>query len=521
MSIQLPEYHTQEDFLVRSKKLEEIRKLGINPYPYKYEPTDSVQEILNKFKDQEVGHFDAAASGTTPPVKAAGRIVLFRAMGKNAFAQIQEEGFRIQLMFNRDLTQVEGLDPAQTQEKPIKFIEKKLDLGDIIGVEGHLFFTQKGELTIFVKKVTLLCKTLLSLPEKHSGLADKGVLHRKRWLDLITNKDSLEKFQLRSKVIKSIREYLDQANFMEVETPILQHVYGGAEAQPFITNLHASHQDMFLRISLEIPLKKLIVGGHLKVFEIGKVFRNEGIDQTHNPEFTLLEAYASYWDYNDLMTFVEKMFETIALKLFKTTKLTIPFDGKETTIDLKAPWKRMTMKEALLEYGQIDADKLSDEEMRKILIEKKHLPSKELKNKTRGSLIALLFEGFSEASLIQPHHITDHPLETTPLCKGLRNPSSKEKLVERFESFILATEFTNAYSELNDPVLQRELLVEQAQKKAAGDKEASPLDEDFIEAICQGMPPTGGFGIGIDRMVMLFAQTASIKDVLYFPLTKE
>lgn len=518
MSIKLPEYQTQEDFQIRSKKLEEIKALGINPYPHKYTPTNTVQEIPTKFKDQEIGHFDDAASGTTPQVTAAGRLVLFRAMGKNAFAQIQEEGHRIQLMFNRDLTKVEGLPES---EKAIKFIEKKLDLGDIIGVEGNLFYTQKGELTIFVKKVTLLCKTLLPLPDKHSGLTDKGVLHRKRWLDLITNKESLDRFFLRSKVVKTLRKYLDNAKFLEVETPVLQHVYGGAEAQPFTTELHALHQEMFLRISLEIPLKKLIVGGHLRVFEIGKVFRNEGIDQTHNPEFTELEAYAAYWDYNDLMSFVEKMFETISLELFSTTKLTFDLEGKETTIDLKAPWKRLTMKEALLEYNQIDVDKLSDDEMKKTLIEKTHLTAENLKGKTRGHFISHLFSEFSEPYLIEPHHITDHPIETTPLCKLHRDPKqSQEKFVERFESFILGTEFTNAYSELNDPVLQRELLVAQAKKKAAGDKEASPLDEDFIEAICQGLPPTGGFGLGVDRMVMLFAKTSSIKDILYFPLLK-
>lgn len=513
-----PKYHSHEDFQIRLQKLEEIKKLGINPFPHKYTPDHSIQKVLQQFEGKEVGHFDDAAAGSTPKVKIAGRLVLFRAMGKNAFGHLQEEGRRIQIMFNRDLTEVDGLPE---NEPAIKFIEKKLDLGDIIGVEGNLFYTQKGELTIFVKKTTLLCKTLLPLPDKHSGLADKGVLYRKRWLDLLTHKESLDRFMLRSKVIQILRKYLGSAGFLEVETPVLQHVYGGAEAQPFITELNALHQEMFLRISLEIPLKKLIVGGHLKVFEIGKVFRNEGIDQTHNPEFTELEAYAAYWDYNDMMSFVEKMFETIALELFKTTKITFQLNGQDTEIDLKAPWKRLSMKEALLHYNKINVDNLSEEEMKKILLDKAHITTDKLKGKTRGHLIAELFKELSETHLIQPHHIIDHPIETTPLCKLHRDPAkAKEKLVERFESFILGTEFTNAYSELNDPILQRELLVEQANKKAAGDKEASPLDEDFIEAVCQGMPPTGGFGLGVDRMVMLFAKTGSIKDILYFPLVK-
>ncbi len=518
MTTTMPDYQTYEDYQIRLKKLNEIKQLGINPYPHKYSPSDTIKNILKNCKEKKIGHFDDAAAEQTPKAKIAGRMVLFRAMGKNAFAHLQEKGARIQLLFNRDLTEIEGL---AKEEKALKFIEKKLDLGDIIGVEGNLFYTQKGELTLLVKKATLLCKTLLPLPDKHSGLADKGILHRKRWLDLITNNDSLERFILRSKIIKTIRTYLENADFLEVETPVLQHVYGGAEARPFNTELEALHQEMFLRISLEIPLKKLIVGGHLKIFEIGKVFRNEGIDQTHNPEFTLLEAYASYWDYNDLMSFVEKMFEFIALKLFNTTKLNFPLKGKETTIDLKTPWKRLTMKEALIQYNKIDTDHLKEEEMKKILIDKTHLTEKELKNQTKGGLTALLFKELTESFLIQPHHITDHPIETTPLCKLHRDPAvAKEKIVERFESFILGTEFTNAYTELNDPILQRTLLEEQARKKEAGDKEASPLDEDFIEAICQGLPPTGGFGAGIDRIVMLFAKTSSIKDILYFPLSK-
>ncbi len=350
----------------------------------------------------------------------------------------------------------------------IKFIEKKIDLGDILGVEGNLFRTQKGELTIFAKKVTLLCKTFLPLPDKHSGLADKGVRYRKRWLDLISHPEVVHTFQMRSRIFQLIRQYFERLGFMEVETPVLQNVYGGAQAKPFTTILNALEQEMFLRISLEIPLKKLIVGGILKVYEIGKVFRNEGIDRTHNPEFTELEAYAAYWDYNDMMVLTENLFEEIAMKLFGTTQLTFKSeDGSEKTIDLKAPWKRLSMKESIKLYGKIDVDLLNDEQMRKILLDQGTLDPKEVNTAPRGALIALLFEEFAEEHLIQPHHIIDHPIETTPLCKLHRDPKLREEqFVERFETFILGGEFCNSYTELNDPILQRKLLVEQAQKKA-------------------------------------------------------
>jgi len=440
-------------------------------------------------------------------------------MGKNIFATIQDKGGKIQLMFNRDVTAVEGFTPGE--ETALKFIEKKLDLGDIIGVEGHLFHTQKGELTIFVKKMTLLCKTLLSLPEKHAGLTDKEVRYRKRYLDLISNEEVATLFRTRSRILSLIRQHFAELNFMEVETPVVQSTYGGAQARPFLTKLNALNQEMFLRISLEIPLKKLIVGGMHRVFELGKVFRNEGIDRTHNPEFTMLECYAAMWDYNDMMHVTETLFEKIALALHDSTIVAIvhPETGATTHIDMKAPWKRMTMKESIKTYGNIDVDALSDDEIRKILAS--HVKPDDLKKCSRGLLIAHLFETFVEKHLIQPHHITDHPIETTPLCKPHRNPKEKaDGIIERFESFIFAKEICNAYSELNDPELQRELLEIQAARKEAGDEEANPLDEEFIEAIAQGMPPTGGLGIGIDRLVMLFTGAHSIRDVLYFPWMK-
>lgn len=516
-----PDYHSHEEFQNRSKKLAEIRDLGVDPYPAKHVPTEKTSKISASFEEKEIGHSDDAAAGLTPTACVSGRLVLFRAMGKNAFCQIQDETGRIQIMFNKEISKVVGYTPIEGLSH-IKFIEKKLDLGDIIHVEGNLFKTQKGELTIFAKSVTLLCKSLLPLPDKHAGLADKGVKYRKRWLDLITDSVSMDRFRLRSRILSMTRKYFEEVGFEEVETPVLQNIYGGAAARPFTTHLHAHHQDMFLRISLEIPLKKLIVGGMQKIFEIGKVFRNEGIDKTHNPEFTMLEAYAAGWDYNDMMVFAENLYEMIALEIFGDTKIRILTDGAEAkVIDLKAPWTRLSMKDAIKSYAKIDVDKLSDDEMRVYLVKETSLEQNEIQAKSRGELIALFFEEFAEAHLIQPHHIIDHPIETTPLCKLHRDPIlRKEGLVERFESFILGREMCNSYTELNDPELQRELLVKQADQKEKGDVEASPLDEEFIESICQGMPPTGGIGFGIDRLVMLFTNAESIRDVLFFPIMR-
>jgi lysyl-tRNA synthetase, class II len=520
-----PEYHSHEEFINRTRKLKEIRDLGIEPYPNEYIKTHEITQVVEAYAEKDVGNSEDAAEGKTDEVSVAGRLVLFRAMGKNAFGHVNDGMGKIQIMVNRDATVLNGYTRGnESDPKPIKVIEKKFDLGDIIGVKGHLFRTQKGELTIFATEVTLLCKSLLPLPDKHAGLVDKEMRYRKRWTDLITHNDVMQTFLLRSRIVSIIRRSLEEKAFVEVETPVLQNMYGGAAARPFTTTFNAlDKQEVFLRISLEIALKKLLVGGLPRVFEIGKVFRNESIDKSHNPEFTLLEAYAAYWDYNDMMELVENLFEKVALELFGTTKITVGKENEEegVVIDVKAPWARLSMKDSLRKFAAIDIDAMSDDEMRDILIKIGREEEKKIKGSTRGELCFMLFEEKVEHLLLQPHHITDHPIETTPLCKLHRDPEQrKQGIVERFESFILGQEICNAYSELNDPELQRDLLVKQEEKRGEGDEEASPLDEEFIEAICQGMPPAGGIGIGIDRMVMLFANVPSIRDVLFFPFMK-
>ncbi len=519
-----PEYLAFDDFKVRQSKLEEIRELGINPYPHHFCPSHDITVVTEQYLDKEVGSYEDALEKKSDHVVLAGRLMLHRAMGKNIFAQIKEELGEIQLMFNRDVTKVHGLK-KDSEVTPHKFIEKKLDLGDIIGVSGHLFRTQKGELTVMVHEVTLLTKSLLPLPEKHAGLKDKEIRYRKRHLDLISSPEVMKTFIMRSKIISSIRAYFEKEGFLEVETPTLERIYGGAQAKPFHTHLNALHLDMFLRIALELPLKKLIVGGFKRVYQIGKVFRNEGLDATHNPEFTSIEFYAAYWDYNDQMKFTEGLFEYIAKKLFGTTKIGVRTDkqGNEHTIDLKAPWPRLSMREAVKHFSKYDVEKMSDDEIRQILKEKGEVPAEKAdKIVERGLLIQEMFEQFVEHHLIQPHFIIDHPIETTPLCKLHRNKDlAKQGIVERFEMFMLGMEFCNAYTELNDPQLQRDLLERQERLLEAGDEEASPLDEEFLEAIYQGMPPSGGNGIGIDRLIMLFTGATSIRDVIFFPVMKD
>lgn len=520
-------YKNLDEYQNRLQKLQEIRALGVEPYPHKYTPTHRADELSKHWQSEELGQSDDAMAGSTPEVCLAGRLVLFRAMGKNAFGHIQDSTGRVQVMFNRDRSKVSGYAPelSDVSQAPshIKFIEKKLDLGDHIGIRGHLFRTQKGELTVLVTELTLLCKSLLPLADKHGGLVDKETRYRKRWLDLIANPEVGQVFHLRSVILNELREFMKDEGFMEVETPALQKLYGGAAARPFETHLHALDQHMYMRISLEIPLKKLIVGGFERVYEIGRVFRNESIDRNHNPEFTELEAYAAYWDYHDMMDFTERLFERVAHVCHGSTR--VPYgedkDGKPLFIDVKGPWKRLTMKDSIKEYAQLDVDTLDDKALIQYLLKTGNYEPEQLKDHPRGLLIAELFEELVEDKLIQPHHIIDHPQETTPLCKHHRHAKFRQEgLVERFESYILGNEICNSYSELNDPLIQRQLLEDQQKQLSSGDVEAHPLDDEFLEALAQGMPPTAGIGFGVDRMIMLFTGMKTIRDVLLFPWMK-
>lgn len=511
------EYLNNPEYLNRLQKLRELINAGVEPYPHRFPISHTLEQVRIDFEDQPLGNSEAALADSPPHIRAAGRLILQRAMGKNTFGQIQETGQKLQIMFTRDESELIGYNEEKGGESHHKALEKRLDLGDFIGVEGTLFRTQRGELTLFARKVTLLAKALLPLADKYDGLVDKEARYRKRWLDLISHPDVLKVFQKRSKITGLLRNYFCENGFLEVETPILQTIYGGANAEPFTSHLNALDQEMYLRISLEISLKKLLVGGFSKVFEIGKIFRNEGIDKSHNPEFTMCEAYASFWDYRDMMRFVENLFEDLCRELHSGTQIRIG----DQLIDFKTPWRRLTMIEAIGEYAQIEVEQLQTEQLRDALCEKSGYDSLKASRLSRGLLINALFEQLVEHQLVQPTHILDHPVETTPLCKWHRNEKeAKQGLVERFESFINGQEICNAYSELNDPQLQKQLLQQQMDCKEAGDKEAHPMDEEFVEALCHGMPPAGGIGIGIDRLVMLLTNSHSIRDVLFFPLMR-
>jgi lysyl-tRNA synthetase class 2 len=382
-------------------------------------------------------------------------------------------------------------------------------MGDYIGVNGIIFKTKTGELTVKCLKYTVLAKSLRPLPEKYHGIQDIEIKYRQRYLDLIMDDKSKQVFVQRTKIITAVREFLNSKGFMEVETPILETIYGGAAAKPFITHHNELDMKLFLRISLELPLKKLIAGGYEKVYQIVRDFRNESIDTTHNPEFTMMECYWAYADYNDTMELVEDCYDYVALKVLGTTKIT--YQDKE--IELKKPWKRLTMKDALKEYVGIDVDSMENDDIKELLDKHK---IEYRGNMSRGLLINQLFK-IVEEKLIQPVFIIDHPKETTPLCKLHRK---NHDLIERFEPYINGWEIANAYSELNDPIRQRYLLEEQAKELRAGLEESNPMDEEFCTAVDYGMPPMSGLGVGIDRMIMLLTNSASIRDVLFFPTMK-
>ncbi|MBW2971938.1 lysine--tRNA ligase [Candidatus Woesearchaeota archaeon] len=482
----------------RVEKLGKLRELGINPYPYSFSKSHHAADIIGKY-DSKL----KPEEKTDDQVSVAGRVMQLRRMGKATFMHVQDATGKIQLYIRED-------DVGGDKYSLVKL----LDIGDIIGAEGKVFKTKTGETSVYVSGFDMLCKSLRPFPEKYHGLQDTELRYRKRYLDLIFNQEVKETFMKRSRMIDAVREFFRNKGFMEVETPALQLIYGGANAKPFVTHINAWDMKMYLSISPELYLKRLIVGGFEKVFTICKNFRNEGVDKFHNPEFTMLECYQSWVDYNDMMKIMEDCFEYACLKVNGSTKVKHIYNGKEVEIDFKAPWQRMSMTEALDKFAGVDVSPLDEEGIKQLL----ENYSIEYEGKlTRGLGIQLLFEGLVEDKLVQPIHIIDHPKESTPLCKAHRDDPA---LIERFESYCMGAELCNAYSELNDPVVQRVLLEEQAAELRGGAEEAHPMDEDFVEAIEYGMTPTGGLGFGIDRMAVCIIGTESIRDVILFPTMK-
>ena len=484
---------------VRREKLAQLQAEGKDPFQItKYDQTHHTKEILDHF-DEFAGELDEEGNYVKEPteVSIAGRMLFKRVMGKASFANLQDRDGRIQIYVSRnDLG-----DDAYAAFK-------RLDIGDIIGVKGFPFRTKTGEISVHAKELVLLSKSLEPLPEKFHGLQDTDIRYRQRYVDLIMNEDVRETFKKRSAIIKEIRRFLDGRDFMEVETPMLVSNAGGAAARPFVTHYNALDEDVKLRISLELYLKRLIVGGLERVYEIGRVFRNEGVDTRHNPEFTLMELYQAYTDYNGMMELTESMFRYLAEKVCGST--TIVYGDKE--IDLGKPFRRLTMVEAIKEETGIDFDQVQTDEEAKKLAAERHIEFEERHKK--GDIVNLFFDEYCEDKMIQPTFIMDHPIEISPLTK--KKPSDPSK-VERFELYINGWEMCNAYSELNDPIDQRERFAAQDALAAAGDEEANHTDEDFLHAIEIGLPPTGGIGYGIDRLVMLLTNSAAIRDVLLFP----
>ena len=475
---------------IRRDKLKELQDADRNPFEItKFDCQNKAQDIKDNYAEYEDKH-----------VTVAGRLMSKRRMGKVGFGNLADISGNIQIFVKKDIL----------GEEEYEYF-KKLDIGDILGAEGVVFTTQTGEISIRVEKLTLLSKSLLPLPEKFHGLTDPDLRYRQRYVDLIMNADVKNTFVMRSKIIRAIREYLDNNDFLEVETPILNTIPGGAAARPFITHHNTLDMDMYLRIATELHLKRLIVGGMEKVYEMGRQFRNEGMDIKHNPEFTSIEIYQAYADYNDMMDLTENLFRYCAEKVCGTTKVT--YQGTE--IDL-SHFERLTMIESVKKYANVDFNEIKTDEDAQAIAKEKGLEIEPAKA-TRGDIIALFFDEFVEENLVQPTFITEYPVEISPLAK--RKPSQPE-LTERFEVFITGREFGNAFSELNDPIDQRERFMKQVALRDAGDDEANMMDDDFLTALEYGMPPTGGLGIGVDRFVMLLTDSYSIRDVLLFPTMK-
>ena len=485
-----PEQDLNQILKNRREKLKNLQEAGKDPFQItKYDVTHHSEEIRNHYSELE-----------GKEVSIAGRMMFKRVMGKASFCNVQDLQGSIQVYVARDSI---GEDSYKDF--------KKYDIGDILGIRGEVFTTKTGEISVHAAEVTLLTKSLQVLPEKFHGLTNTDLRYRQRYVDLIMNPESKETFIKRSRIIKEIRRFLDERGFMEVETPMLVSNAGGAAARPFETHYNALDEDVKLRISLELYLKRLIVGGLERVYEIGRVFRNEGVDTRHNPEFTLMELYQAYTDYEGMMELTESMFRYLAETVCGSSKIT--YNGIE--IDLGQPFARLTMNDAIKKYAGIDFDEVKTDEEAKALAKERGIEYEE--RHTKGDIINLFFEEYCEKELIQPTFIMDHPVAISPLTK--KKPSDPEK-VERFELFINTWEMCNAYSELNDPIDQRERFALQDAAFEAGDEEANHTDEDFLNALEIGMPPTGGIGYGIDRLVMLLTDSAAIRDVIAFPTMK-
>ncbi|MBU3177011.1 lysine--tRNA ligase [Clostridium estertheticum] len=482
-----------EQVTIRRRKLSALKEEGKDPFDvYKVERTHTSQEVKDNYEKLE---------GTQ--VIVAGRLMSKRVHGKAGFSDLQDRYGRIQLYIKID---------AVGEEKLKEY--KSFDIGDLLSVTGTTFVTQTGEISLHIVDFQLIAKALKPLPEKWHGLKDPDLRYRQREVDIISNPQVKDTFLKRIQIVKAIRQFLDDKGFLEVETPILSPIAGGAAARPFMTHHNALDIDMYLRIATELYLKRLIVAGFEKVYDMGKNFRNEGTDLRHNPEFTMIELYEAFADYNDMMAITENMIAYVCEKIHGTTK--VNYQGTE--IDFTPPWRRITMVDAVKEYSGVDFAKIATNEEARVIAKEKHLEfKKELKDCTKADILNELFEVYVEEKLIQPTFLCDYPVEISPLTKKKRG---NEEFTERFEGFIFGREICNAYSELNDPVVQRERFMQQAKERELGDDEAYLIDEEFMSALETGMPPTGGLGIGIDRLVMFLTDAYSIRDVILFPTMK-
>ena len=480
----------------RLEKLDRMRKRGIDPYPRSYDRTHTTEEARELLKKNE-----EAGKSEPEVISVAGRIMAMRKMGKSSFTDIQDGSGKIQLIFVNAVLEKESLEE----------LFKDLDIGDFIGVKGGLMRTRTGEPTIHVEDFVLLSKSLLPLPEKYHGLQDVDARHRQRYLDLISNQEVKDTFRMRSRIIAGIRNYLNGQGFLEVETPVLQPSAGGALARPFVTHHHTLDCDFYMRIALELHLKRLIIGGFDKVYELGRIFRNEGLSIRHNPEFTMLETYEAYADYKDVMDMLENMVSSVIREISGSYE----FNYGDNVIDFTPPWQRLDLRETILKYSGIDFTQFPDaaslrSEMQRLNIEVD--PAKD-----RGRLIDELLSTYVEPNLVQPTILYDYPMDMSPLAK--KKPGY-DNIVERFEAYVCGMELANAYSELNDPIDQRQRFTNQ-QRNQGKDEEQEVIDEDFLNAMSYGMPPTGGLGLGIDRLVMLLTNQQSIREVILFPQLRE